>query len=140
MTAEAANPREVLTTPWNHVDVLMLAIAYLPPGVNNLNADSGEWNRTIADLKPRFPELFRKVHFSYRPPQPPHSDQLDDFFRIAGISGILETTSPAYAVFHLSEEAKDRIKQRYEGRLQDYHMSIREISTHIHQTLVVNNG
>src|SRR3989344_6511455 len=95
MVKEAVIPsyREILSAYWSYQTVLYLALGYLPEGVNGLTADSGKWNEVVYELKERFPEFFSRVHFVYRDPLPPHSDEIEDFLFFAEVSEVLQTTS-----------------------------------------------
>lgn len=127
--------KDILNSRWTYIDVLLLGLAYLPAGINRLTADSGEWNKIVEELKKKYstkaPELFSEVHFGYREPLPPHSDQLDDFFHLVGLSDILCSSSPAYQVYELSEATKERIKARRGLKLAQYKQMIEEISSEL---------
>lgn len=134
--------REILDKHWTYFDVLFLALSYLPDGVNRLTADSGKWNQIVAEPKEQFrkrnPELLARIHFRHRPPLPPHSDQLDNFFMGAGISDVLEY-SPHDNTFYISRETKRRLQERIEPKLLGHEESIHEISKALHE-LVIEGG
>lgn len=127
---------ELPTSSWDWIDVLFLALAHLPEGVNRLTADAGKWNQAVAELKEQFPEIFALVHFEFRPPLPPHSDRLDKFFFLAGISSKLEITGD-YTTYHLSDATKAQIRERRGHKLASQEDSISKISAHLQQQLVV---
>ncbi|MEK7521478.1 MAG: hypothetical protein AAB599_01610 [Patescibacteria group bacterium] len=130
---------EILDSNWNYIDVLLLALSYLPKGTTTLKADTREWNRIISAVKHGLqdqpPELLAEVHFELRPPLPPHSEQLDEFFKLAGISGKL-TTSPDYKTFYISEATKTQIQARREQKLSQHIPQIRAISVHLQELVV----
>ena len=96
----------------------------------------------VADIKWRLrgraPELLADVRFSHRPPLPPYSEQIDDFFRDAGISETLGAVHPAYKVFTLLAATKARIRAQREEKLAAYLDAIREISSGLEQLAVTN--
>lgn len=123
--------REILDSFWNHHDILLLALAYLPRGINKLTADYGQWGQLISEAKQstKGAALLAAVHFRKRPPLPPFSDQLEEFFRIVGVSGTL--TPSGYTAFYLSEKTKKRIKERRESKLDQHLDAIRQISARL---------
>lgn len=139
MVSELKRHQEILNSYYNHNDVLLLALAFLPEGVNRLTADAGRWGQVVEKLKVQFgsvaPRLLAGFHFVYRLPLPPHSDQLDDFFLFAGISGKLEW-SPADNSYFLSERVKRIIREQREHKLIEYKETIQLISQGL-QTLAV---
>ena len=131
-------PKEILAEYWNYQTVLYLALGYLPEGVNRLTAGSGKWNEVVCELKERFPEFFPNVHFLYRDPLPPHSDQIEDFLFFAGVSEVFQTTS-SYEVYLITDKAKIRLRERAKGKFsQEQIEAIRKISPVINEKLVIS--
>ena len=130
-------PRETLTAHWDYQTVLLLALGYLPEGVNRLTANSGKWNGVVCGLKEQFPEFFLEVHFAYRDPLPPYSDQLDDFLFFAGIADVLEITSPGYQVYSITDAVKIRLREK-EGKFsQEQRTAIKEMSGVMGNELII---
>ena len=139
MVKEAVIPsyREILSAYWSYQTVLYLALGYLPKGVNRLTADFGRWNEVVCELKQEFPDFFPNVHFLYRDPLPPHSDQIEDFLFFAGVSEVFQTTS-SYEVYLITDKAKIRLRERAKGKFsQEQIEAIRKISPVINEKLVI---
>lgn len=51
MVTQSERNREILATYWNYIDVLLLALANLPSGVNRLTADHGRWAEAVEEAK-----------------------------------------------------------------------------------------
>ena len=139
MVKEAVIPsyREILSAYWSYQTVLYLALGYLPEGANRLTADSGKWNGVVCEIKEQFPEFFLEMHFAYRDPLPPYSDQLDDFLFFAGISDVLEITSPGYQVYSITDAVKIRLREK-EGKFsQEQRTAIKEMSGVMGNELII---
>lgn len=137
MTTKTRMPADVLDAFWTYEDVLLLALAYLPDEIQWLTAEAGCWNTVVSDLKDRFrdraPELLAEVRFTYRPPMNPYSEQLDDFFRDAGVSGILAAGPPRYNMYALPPRVKRLLLDEHESALKPYKDVIKEMSVYLEQ-------
>ncbi len=99
---------------WSYFNVLEMLLANLPEG--DYKADVGAWANGILKLRERYeskyPELFSQIHFVDRPPAPPYSKQVSDFFVYQAFGGIKEAVNPAYEKMNVSPEAKEELRKR----------------------------
>ena len=90
-----------------------------------------KWQEVIYEIcqkyKDRVPEL-KWIYFSFRPPMPPQSKQVDQLIKLLSNSREVSLPNPDYPTIIMDETKRNLIKKREEGRLAKHKEHLQEIS------------
>lgn len=112
----------------NYIDILTYALAL--SGEKSFSGDPDKWHRAIFEIckkyKNKIPEL-KQIYFTYRPPQPPQSEQVDRLIKVLNMSREISMPNPRYPRIDLPKDKKNLILKRESERNKHYLNEIERI-------------
>jgi hypothetical protein len=109
----------------NYIDILTYALAI--SGEKSFSGDPDKWHRAIYEVckkyKNKIPEL-KQIYFTFRPPQPPQSEQVDRLIKVLNMSREISLPNPRYPKIDITADKKRLILARETERNKHY---LREI-------------
>ena len=109
----------------NYIDILTYALAI--SGEKSFSGDPDKWHRAIYEVckkyKNKIPEL-KQIYFTFRPPQPPQSEQVDRLIKVLNMSREISLPNPRYPKIDITADKKRLILARESERNKHY---LREI-------------
>lgn len=144
VSPEAKAARERRESHWNYVEVLALLVAFLPSG--KMKRDKGVWHQAIYDLREeygeRYPEFFEGIFFTKRPPLPPYSSQVSEFFSMMRRSDHMRDypylLTPSSAFMEMPDDAKRSLIERMPEHLKGYEEVLREMSGKLAESVALS--
>ncbi len=104
------------------------------------DSNPDKWHQVIYDIcqqyKEKVPEL-KWIYFTFRPPMPPQSEQVDQLIKLLINSRQVSLPNPDFPEIIMSKEKRELIKKREEGRLAPYRGELQAISQLLKDTLKV---
>lgn len=96
-------------------------------GEKSFSGDPDKWHRAIYEVckkyKNKIPEL-KQIYFTFRPPQPPQSEQVDRLIKVLNMSREISLPNPRYPKIDITADKKRLILARETERNKHY---LREI-------------
>jgi len=119
-------------------NALTYALALTEEDCFDSNPD--KWHEVIYEIcqkyKEQVPEL-KWIYFTFRPPMPPQSEQVDQLIKLLANSREVSLPNPDYPTINMPKEKRELIKKREEGRLAPYRKELQAISQLLKDTLKV---
>lgn len=123
---------------FTYENVLTYALALTDEDRFDSNPD--KWHQVIYDIcqqyKEKVPEL-KWIYFTFRPPMPPQSEQVDQLIKLLINSRQVSLPNPDYPEIIMDKKKRELIKKREEGRLAPYREELQAISQLLKDTLKV---
>jgi len=114
---------------FTYENALTYALALTEEDCFDSNPD--KWHQVIYDICQKYrdeiPEL-KWIYFTFRPPMPPQSEQVDQFLKLLANSRQVSLPNPDYPTINMDETKRNLIKKREAGRLADYQEPLQAIS------------
>lgn len=123
---------------FTYENVLTYALALTDEGQFDSNPD--KWHEVVYEIRQKYrdriPEL-KWIYFTFRPPMPPQSEQVDQLIKLLANSREVSLPNPDYPTINMDETKRDLIKRREEGRLAGYREELQDISQLLKEKLKV---
>lgn len=107
---------------------------------DEFNSNPNKWHQVVYEIcqkyKHQIPEL-KWIYFTFRPPMPPQSEQVDQLMKLLSNSRQVSLPNPDYPTISMSKEKRNLIKKREEGRLTQYREELLAISQLLKNALKV---
>jgi len=98
---------------------------------NRFDSNPDKWHQVIYDIcqkyRDQIPQL-KWIYFTFRPPMPPQSEQVDQLIKLLINSRQVSLPNPDFPEIIMSKEKRDLIKKREEGRLAEHREELQAIS------------
>ena len=108
-----------------------LTYALALTGEEKFDSNPDKWHQVIYDIcqkyRDQIPQL-KWIYFTFRPPMPPQSEQVDQLIKLLANSREVSLPNPDYPTINMSKENRDLIKKREAGRLAEYQEQLQAIS------------
>jgi hypothetical protein len=105
----------------NYIDILTYALAL--SGEQSFSGDPDKWHKAVYEIcrkyKNKIPEL-KQIYFTYRPPQPPQSEQVDRLIKVLNMSREISMPNPRYPKIDIPPEKQQLIIEREKDRNKHY--------------------
>lgn len=123
---------------FTYENVLTYALALTDEERFDSNPD--KWHQVIYDIcqkyRDQIPQL-KWIYFTFRPPMPPQSEQVDQLIKLLANSREVSLPNPDYPTINMDKKKRALIKKREEERLAKYPEELRDISQLLKDTLKV---
>jgi hypothetical protein len=123
---------------FTYENILTFALALTDE--DNFDNDPDKWHQVVYEIcqkyKRQIPEL-KWIYFTFRPPMPPQSEQVDQLRKLLSNSRQVSLPNPDYPVISMSEEKRELIKKREKSRLSKYPKQMEAISQLLKDRLTV---
>lgn len=125
---------------YTYENALTYALALTEEDKFDSNLD--KWHEVIYEIcqqyKEKVPEL-KWIYFTFRPPMPPQSEQVDQLLKLLANSRQVSLPNPEFPTINMDEQKRALIKKREEGRLAKYRAELQGISQLLKDKLKVAN-
>ncbi len=123
---------------FTYENVLTYALALTDE--EHFDNDPDKWHQVVYEIcqkyKRQIPEL-KWIYFTFRPPMPPQSEQVDQLRKLLSNSRQVSLPNPDYPVISMNKGKRNLIKKREKGRLAPYQKQLQAISQLLRDTLKV---
>ena len=107
---------------------------------DKFDSNPDKWHQVIYDIcqkyRDQIPQL-KWIYFTFRPPMPPQSEQVDQLIKLLANSREVSLPNPDYPTINMSKENRDLVKKREAGRLTEYQEQLQAISQLLKEKLKV---
>ena len=107
---------------------------------DRFDGNPDKWHQVIYDIcqkyRDQIPQL-KWIYFTFRPPMPPQSEQVDQLIKLLANSREVSLPNPDYPTINMDKTNRDLIKKREAGRLADYQEPLQAISQLLKEELKV---
>jgi len=123
---------------FTYENALTYALALTEEECFDSNPD--KWHQVIYDIcqkyRDQIPQL-KWIYFTFRPPMPPQSEQVDQLIKLLANSREVSLPNPSYPTINMDKKNRDLIKKREAERLAPYQKELRDISQLLKDALKV---
>ena len=123
---------------FTYENVLTYALALTDEGQFDSNPD--KWHEVVYEIRQKYrgkiPAL-KWIYFTFRPPMPPQSEQVDQLIKLLANSREVSLPNPSYPTINMDKKKRTLIKKREAERLAPYQKELRDISKLLNDKLKV---
>lgn len=123
---------------FTYENVLTYALALTDEDQFDSNPD--KWHEVVYEIRQKYrgkiPAL-KWIYFTFRPPMPPQSEQVDQLIKLLANSREVSLPNPSYPTINMDKKNRDLIKKREAERLAPYQKELRDISQLLKDALKV---
>ena len=107
---------------------------------DKFDSNPDKWHKVIYEIcqkyKDQVPEL-KWIYFTFRPPMPPRSEQVDQLIKLLANSREVSLPNPDFPAIVMNRDKRELIKKREERRLAGYRKELQDISQLLKEKLKV---
>ena len=95
------------------------------------DSNPDKWHEVVYEIRQKYrdriPEL-KWIYFTFRPPMPPQSEQVDQLIKLLANSREVSLPNPDFPAIVMKKDKRELIKKREKRRLAEYREELKAIS------------